>query len=181
MVRFLSIGAFPRAIAEELAARVSRRIFIPCSLITSPFKDKPPLLPDREQVDADALLKRLEQEPIEPGELLLGITMWDMGIKIFTFVFGQARRNGQAALVSLARLRPEYYGLPPDRELMMRRGVAEIVHEIGHVMGLAHCADFGCIMHFANNAETIDLRGMTFCPNCAATLPNGFINATPRR
>jgi archaemetzincin len=140
------------------------------------LKESLPLLPDREQVDADALLERLEDERTDPGTLLVGMTMRDLGIKIFTFVFGRARRNGRAALVSMARLRPEFYGLPPDPELTARRSVAEIVHELGHVMGLAHCEDFECIMHFANNAETIDLRGTTFCLTCSSELPEGFLS-----
>jgi archaemetzincin len=175
---FLTIGAFPRTIAEDLIARVSRRVSIPCRLAEKALKESLPLLPDREQVDADALLKRLEDERTDPGTLIVGMTMRDLGIKIFTFVFGRARRNGHAALVSMARLRPEFYGLPPDPDLTTRRSVAEIVHELGHVMGLDHCEDFGCIMHFANNAETIDLRGTTFCTTCSSELPEGFLSST---
>jgi archaemetzincin len=105
----------------------------------------------------------------------MGMTMRDLGVKIFTFVFGQARRNGFAALVSLARLRPEFYGLPSDPDLTSRRAVAEILHELGHILGLMHCTDFTCIMHFATNVETIDLRGDDFCPKCVATLPPDFL------
>ena len=59
--------------------------------------------------------------------------------------------------------------------------------EVSHNRGLAYyelqdyeraIEDFGCIMHFANNAETIDLRGTTFCPTCSSELPEGFLSST---
>lgn len=174
-ILFLTIGAFPSAAVEDLIARVSRKVSVACRLGAPPIKGTMPLLADREQVDADELLKTLEKRQVGPGTLLVGMTMRDLGVRIFTFVFGQARRDGFAALVSLARLRPEFYGLPADPELTTRRAVAEIFHELGHILGLMHCTDFNCIMHFATNVETIDLRGDDFCPTCAAALPPGFL------
>lgn len=174
-ILFLTIGAFPSAVVEDLIGRVSRKVSVPCRLGAPPIKGATPMLGDREQVDADELLRKLEKRHVEPGTLLVGMTMRDLGVKIFTFVFGQARRNGFAALVSMARLRPEFYGLPADPELTARRAVAEIFHELGHILGLMHCTDFNCIMHFATNVETIDLRGNDFCSTCTAALPPGFL------
>ena len=54
-----------------------------------------------------------------------GMTLQDLGIRIFTFVFGQARHQGRVALVSLARLKPEFYGLASDSDLTLRRAVTE--------------------------------------------------------
>jgi hypothetical protein len=36
---------------------------------------------------------------------------------VLTFVFGHAQLGGRVAVVSLARLRQEFYGLPPNREV----------------------------------------------------------------
>jgi predicted Zn-dependent protease len=173
-LHFQIVGAFHRSRAEELIAGVSRRLAVPCRLLSSPFDERIPLLPDREQVDADALLERLEHQSKPMGTVTIGLTMRDLGVRIFTFVFGQARYNGHVALVSLARLQPEFYGLAPDPRLTSTRAVAEILHEVGHVLGLSHCGDFGCLMHFANNVETIDLRGNSFCSSCTARLPSGI-------
>jgi len=96
-------------------------------------------------------------------------------LPIFTHVFGGARNGGHTAVVSLARLKPEFYGLPPDPALTTRRAVAEVLHEVGHLAGLAHCDDYRCLMHFSPEVEMIDLRGTTFCRSCAAELPPGFL------
>jgi archaemetzincin len=125
-----------------------------------------PVLKGRKQVDADALLQALEQRAAPDGRVLMGITGLDMGTRIFQYVFGRARKAGRAALVSVARLDPGFYGLPPDPDLTRRRLVLEILHELGHVCGIDHCEDFSCRMHFVANVESLDLRGNGLCPLC---------------
>ena len=175
---FLTIGLFSKALAEELVAAVSRRVSIPCRLLETALESELPMLPGRSQVDSDFLLKRVETKQAArdatAGTVLVGLTTQDIGTKVFTFAFGRARRNSHAALVSLARLRPEFYGLPPDRNLTVRRTVAEILHEVGHAAGAGHCNDHSCLMHFATNVESADLRGSAFCSSCTAKLPPGL-------
>ncbi|HIC98260.1 MAG TPA: matrixin family metalloprotease, partial [Pyrodictiaceae archaeon] len=43
------------------------------------------------------------------------------------------------------------YGLPADKELFKLRALKEAMHEIGHVLGLLHCTDKRCVMHFSNS------------------------------
>lgn len=154
---------------------VSRRLVVPCLLESRPWRLDPVLLPGREQVNADRLLSALESEPV-PGTVRVGITALDAGVAIFKFVFGRATFGGHAAVVSLARLAPEHYGLAPDDNLLRRRAATEILHELGHLAGLNHCGDFNCIMHFAPNVESIDVRGAHFCNLCAAALPRNFLS-----
>jgi archaemetzincin len=180
---FLTIGPFPRALSEELVAAVSRRVSVPCRLLETSLETDLPLLPGRGQVDADFLLERLETKQAArktaPGTVLVGLTTQDVGTSVFTFAFGRARHNGHAALVSLARLRPEFYGLTPGPRLTVRRAVAEILHEVGHAAGAGHCNDLSCLMHFATNVESVDLRGAVFCSSCAAQLPAGLSTSRP--
>lgn len=173
-VRFLADADVPRALAEDVVAHVSRRLAVPCRLDPLPWEHAPVPLAGREQVDADRLLAGLDRSAA-PGTVQVGITGLDIGLVIFTFVFGRALRGGHAAVVSTARLAPEHYGMAADAEVFMRRVVTEILHELGHVAGLGHCADFDCIMHFAPNVESIDLRGAGFCVSCAAELPKDLI------
>ncbi len=174
-VRFLADEAVPRPLAEEIVAHVSRRLVVPCLLESRPWSLDPVLLPGRDQVDADKLLAALESAPV-PGTVRVGVTALDVGVTIFKFVFGRAACGGHAAVVSLARLTPEHYGLAADDNLLRRRAATEILHELGHVAGLNHCTDFNCIMHFAPNVESIDVRGAHFCSECAAALPGNFLS-----
>lgn len=126
------------------------------------------MIEGRRQADADALLHFLEARPLTPGTALVGMTSVDIGTRIFRFVFGRARRGGGAAVVSMARLDPQFYGMPADPDLTIRRFATEILHEVGHLAGLDHCQDFSCRMHFVANVESLDLRGNGLCGRCQA-------------
>lgn len=176
-VHFLRVGAFPPAAARELVVRVSRRVAVPCRLVPTPFEGELPLLDGRTQVNADPLLEALEADN-EPGNLLVGLLTLDIGSPLFTFFFGRARLHGHVAIVSQARLRPEFYGLPPDPELTVLRTEREVLHELGHLGGLHHCDAYDCLMYFASSVDTIDNRGSSFCSECTEQIPTGLL---PRR
>ncbi|NIP57319.1 MAG: archemetzincin, partial [Gemmatimonadetes bacterium] len=84
-------------------------------------------------------------------------------LPVFTFVFGEARLDGPAAVVSLHRLRPQAYGLPPDPPRLIARTLTEVVHELGHTFGLRHCTDFSCAMRASRAADEIDLKPPAYC------------------
>ena len=89
---------------------------------------------------------------------------------MLTFVFGQAQLNGPMAVVSLARLRQEFYRLPPSRILLTARALKEVLHEVGHTFGLIHCQDRSCTMSLATNIQQLDMKGSEFCRSCEIIL-----------
>ena len=159
--------ALPIETAQRLASLLSRRVAVPCEVSPRAGVEPPPRLGTRAQHDADALLRGLGALAIPTRTVVVGVTALDLAIPVFTHVFGRAMLGGPAALISLARLGPEFYGAPPNPTLTLERGVTEILHELGHVAGLDHCADRGCIMSFVPNVESLDLRGRGFCVRCA--------------
>lgn len=179
-LHLVSVGPLARVLVEELARRLS--LHTSASWRVSSFSTDVtiPRLEDRDQVDADALLASLEARADENG-VVVGLTAHDLAIPIFTFVFGRARRNGRAAVVSLARLDPAYYGLPTDQERFAERAVAEVLHELGHVAGLPHCHDAACLMSFAGSVEKVDVRGSDFCTDCARVLPRWLSRPAAKR
>jgi archaemetzincin len=98
---------------------------------------------------------------------VLGVTEHDLYIPILTFVFGEAQLEARGALVSLHRLRQEFYGLPADSQLLAQRLLKESIHELGHTLGLRHCADYQCAMSPAHAVERIDVKLAEFCAACA--------------
>jgi archaemetzincin len=97
---------------------------------------------------------------------LVGITELDLYIPILTFVFGEAQLSGAGALVSYHRLRQEFYGLPPDADVLANRLLIETVHELGHTLSLTHCHDYRCAMAPAHAVEWIDIKDSGFCEDC---------------
>ncbi len=95
---------------------------------------------------------------------VLGIIDVDLYVPDLNFVFGEASPAEGVAIISLVRLRQEYYGLPKDEELFLERVVKEAVHELGHLYGLRHCRDHRCVMYFSNSLVDTDRKGSTFCP-----------------
>ena len=74
------------------------------------------------------------------------------------------------AVISLARLYPEFYGQPRDPGLFKARAVKEAVHELGHLLGLGHCPDPACVMAFSNSLADTDRKGPGFCAPCRECL-----------
>jgi archaemetzincin len=102
----------------------------------------------------------------EEGEIVLGITDHDFYEGDLNFVFGLATSLYRCAVISTARLSNTFYDFPPDHALYLRRIVTEAVHEIGHTLGLEHCPDPHCVMHFSNSLADTDRKGYRFCPIC---------------
>ena len=79
-----------------------------------------------------------------------------------TYVFGEAYTPGKVALISLWRLKPEFYKDPADHSVYGLRGAKETVHELGHTLGVKHCQGSMYVMHFSNSIFDTDKK-QTYC------------------
>lgn len=127
---------------------------------------------ERNQYHSTLILSEILNYLPSDGQKIIGITNVDIYIPILTFLFGEAQLEGKGAIVSTFRLRNEFYGLPRDDDLLYIRTLKEVIHELGHTMGLIHCHDFLCAMHFSTSVEDIDLKKPMFCPECQKKLRN---------
>jgi archaemetzincin len=123
----------------------------------------------RNQYLSTAILRTImKQKEYTHYKRILGIFDHDLCIPELNFVFGEANRK--AAVISLTRLRQEFYGLPENRKLFYKRMLTEAVHELGHTYGLNHCKSPFCVMFFSNSLMDTDRKGSEFCPGCKSNL-----------
>jgi len=120
--------------------------------------------PERKQYFSSKLLASLGKS--EGEERIVGIADVDLYVPKLNFVFGEADIASGTVIISLYRLRQEYYGLAPDEALFLERATKEIVHELGHTFGLKHCFNNKCVMHFSNSLADTDLKEVYFCSKC---------------
>ncbi len=100
------------------------------------------------------------------GKILI-LTEFDLYIPALTFVFGEAQLKGKHSIVSVCRLHEEFYSGKTDEELLLKRSLKEVLHELGHNFGLLHCNNWDCVMHSSPGIEQVDIKGDFFCKNCA--------------
>jgi archaemetzincin len=159
-----SLGNIADEIMEELKGRVGGIFHCPVETKAG-FSDLTPAYnPERKQYLSSKLLAALEKS--EGEERVVGVADVDLYVPRLNFVFGEADILSRTAIVSLWRLRPEYYGLAPDEALFLERATKEIVHELGHTFGLVHCPNNKCVMHFSNSLADTDLKEAHFCNKC---------------
>ncbi|RRS30171.1 MAG: hypothetical protein P794_08115 [Epsilonproteobacteria bacterium (ex Lamellibrachia satsuma)] len=120
---------------------------------------------NREQFAGEPFLEKLFTLRNDPKEIMLGITKEDLYAPGLNFIFGLASPAG-ICVISLKRLDNRFWGLPKNDELYFKRMLTEAVHEIGHVLGLPHCPDPHCVMHFSNSLADTDEKGYRFCAKC---------------
>jgi archaemetzincin len=110
----------------------------------------------------------MNEKEYTPFEKILGIVDHDLYVPELNFVFGEASQR--VAVISLTRLRQEFYNLPQDQSLFDKRALTEAVHELGHTYGLGHCGNPGCVMFFSNSLIDTDRKGSEFCSKCKSNL-----------
>ena len=159
---------------EYLAAALARTFRTPCQIRPETFDLSFALDAGRQQYYSTAIIQRLERA-VNPDVRVLGVTASDLYVPVLTFVFGEAQLDGNCAVVSTARLKEEFYGLPPRPDMVRERLLKEAAHELGHTFGLRHCANWRCVMTSSHAVERLDVKGAEFCGACRKSiLSNGY-------
>lgn len=167
-IQLLPIGSPDPVLLQELGEQLAARFRIGCELLPTPLDARFAYHRERDQYHSSEILRRMQELAGPDTWRLLGVTDADLYIPILTFVFGEAQLGGLCAVVSAHRLHQEFYGLPPDEDLLHERLLKESAHELGHTLQLTHCENYDCVMAASHSVEWIDVKGAEFCGSCYA-------------
>jgi archaemetzincin len=173
-VCLVAIGSVPNPVLDWIEATISEwcpwlvRRLAPLAFPPDSFDTQ------RGQYKSVEIMKAVARCAPPDATRILAVTEGDLAIPTLTFVFGQAQLDGPVAVVSLARLRQEFYGLPADENVLHERLVKEVLHELGHTFGLTHCAESKCVMSLATHIGLVDRKEQRYCSHCGAHLVRRF-------
>ena len=172
-VSVLSVGPVEGEVLDVLARRLPELLPVERVTVLGDVLRVPreAYEPRRRQYMSRIILSIIEAtRPFKVDERVLGVTDVDLYAPGLNFVFGEALAFRGPAIISTHRLRPEYYGMRPDRGLFLERVLKEAVHELGHTFGLGHCADPRCVMFFSNSILDTDRKRAQPCRGCHARI-----------
>ncbi|MFO7928967.1 MAG: archaemetzincin family Zn-dependent metalloprotease [Candidatus Humimicrobiaceae bacterium] len=126
---------------------------------------------ERNQYNANKILNFLinDLSLSDSEDIFLGVFKKDLYAPPLNFIFGLATQYPKSCIISLCRLDPKFYQCKEgnsNTELFYDRIKKEAVHEIGHTIGLDHCENPSCVMHFSNTLAETDQKEYKFCANC---------------
>lgn len=174
LLQLLPVGNVDFSLLRNLRPALEETFRVPCNLMDLRLDPEFALHGERQQYHSSQILQRMQHHVSHQTWRMLGVAAVDLYIPILTFVFGEAQMGGPTAVISVHRLRKEFYGFVPDEDLLRARILKESIHELGHTLALTHCDDYSCAMAPSHAVEWIDLKGSKLCRSChGAALRNG--------
>ncbi len=165
-IRIVPINSVDAAFLDRLAACLEERFLAGAGVEPSLTVPRSSLNATRGQLFVATLTSKVLRAHPESDAVLLAITDFDLYKTSHRFVFGDADEAQNATVVSICRLRSEFYGEPGDANLLFQRTLKESIHELGHAFGLKHCYNARCAMYYSNSIFETDNKTPQFCDIC---------------
>ena len=120
---------------------------------------------DKDQYNAERFIKVCNR--VGGGDKNISITPHDLYFRNRNFVFGLAYLNGGGCVVSTHRLKMATDGGRVENSgKVVDRVRKEVVHEVGHTLGLEHCDNKMCVMSFSPSVSEVDRKFERTCAKC---------------
>jgi archaemetzincin len=121
----------------------------------------------RDQYSAESFIKLATR--VGDGDKNIAITPKDLFYHRRNYVFGLAYLDGKGSVISTYRLNTSSDGgisRRSDEDVFSDRVRKEVIHEIGHTMGLEHCDNKRCVMSFSPTVREVDIKDEALCGTC---------------
>ena len=165
-IRIVPINTVDAAFLNRLGVCLEERFLASAGVERSLVVPRSTLNATRGQLFVTTLTTKVQRAHPETDGILLAVTDFDLYKTSHRFVFGDADESAGIAVVSVHRLRSDFYGEPADANLLFQRTLKESIHELGHTFGLKHCYNARCAMYYSNSIFETDNKMPHFCDVC---------------
>ncbi len=166
LLRIIPINTIDPAFLERLGLCLEERFLYRSGVERSLAVPQSALNSARGQMFLSTLTAKVLRRYPESEGMLLAVTEFDLYKTSHRYIFGDADEQRRLAVISLHRLRSEYYGEDADENTLFQRALKESVHELGHATGLKHCYNARCAMYYSNSIFETDNKMPHFCEVC---------------
>ena len=171
LVEIIPLGGIEAAIKREVSSAL-RNVY-GADVSFREAKQMPHTLYDksRGQYRAEGLLELIAHTG--RADKIVVITNEDMYYTGRNYVFGLAYLGGKACVISTYRLKrrtQREFSNKTEQEVFVGRVRKEVIHEVGHTLGLEHCSNNRCVMSFSPTVLDVDRKEEYLCGSCRREL-----------
>ncbi len=172
-------GSVDKKVLDAIKEMLPKSLPMSVSIEIAPQKKIPESAydPSRHQYNAKVLFDDISERVnlVTSTEVALVIVDVDLYSPESDFVFGISDASKATCIISLTRLRNEFYGRKPDNKLFLGRVIKETAQELGRARGLSYCPDQKCVMYFSKDLSDTDRKKSSFCHECRNKLHTRYI------
>lgn len=166
-VDIVPVGSVSASVKRDASAGL--RSVYDCEVFVRPEQSLPADAHDaaRDQYTAEAFIDLATR--VAESDTALALTDADLFYRRRNYVFGLAYLDGRGCVVSTERLRTAGDGgvsQKPTEEVFSDRVRKEVIHEVGHTLGLEHCENSRCVMNFSPTVREVDIKEEHLCGSC---------------
>ena len=170
LVRIVPVGNVNPKVIESVVGALHSELGLRSRVLLSLSIPRETFNQWRKQYNAEQILSILTKKSagafIDKELPTLFITDADIYYDKLNYVFGLEDPTTASSIVSIARLRAEFYDQAPNLYTLCERTAKEAVHELGHHIGFDHCQHSFCVMSFSPSVGHVDDKRSEFCSSC---------------